>query len=473
MNDDQHWRVAIVGTGIAGLTAAHYLHERCDLTLYEAEDYVGGHTHTIAVSRCAQDYAVDTGFIVYNTRTYPHFIALLERLGVPSQPTQMSFSVHCARTGLEYNGTSLNQLFAQRRNLFRPSFLRMVRGILRFYREAPALIQSGDQTLTLGAYLERNRYPREFIEHHIIPMGAAIWSADPASMLEFPAISFLRFFANHGLLQVKNRPPWRVIQGGSQRYVDALIQPFAERIHVRAPVRRVTRLETGVEVQAEGLEPARYDRVIIAAHSDQALAMLAEPTAAEREILGAIPYQLNDTVLHTDAGVMPRNRRAWASWNYYLPPEPAGLPTLTYDMNILQSLDSDLHFLVSLNRGSQVDPDHIIERLEYRHPVFDAGALTAQQRWSEVSGVDRIHYCGAYWGYGFHEDGVVSGIQVARQFGAECGADGVAGGGGAGDGGAGSGAAGGGGAGGPAGSAKGDRPGGAADGAAGGTESDA
>lgn len=410
-------RVAIVGTGIAGLTAAEALHRSCELTVYEAEDYVGGHTNTIPVAHAGRDYAVDTGFIVYNEKTYPNFIALLQRLGVSTQPTRMSFSVHCAGSGLEYNGTSLNGLFAQRRNLLRPSFHRMIRGILRFYREAPALLDGGDDNLTLGEYLKAGRYPREFVEQHIIPMGAAIWSADPAVMLAFPAVTFVRFFANHGLLQVKNRPQWRVIQGGSRQYVEALVRPFADRIRLRAPVRRVRRVADGVEVEADGAPTARFGSVVIAAHSDQALAMLADPTPAERQILGAIGYQRNDTVLHTDQRLMPRLRRAWASWNYFLPAETARRPTLTYDMNILQALESPRHFLVTLNRGNEIDASQVIRRFAYHHPVYDTAALAAQRRWHEISGTDRIHYCGAYWGYGFHEDGVVSGLRAARQLG--------------------------------------------------------
>ena len=419
MNRAPRQRIAIVGSGISGLTAAHLLHPHHDITLFEAGDYVGGHTHTVEVEQEGKPYAVDTGFIVYNEKNYPNFVKILGQFGVATQPTSMSFSVKCARTGLEYNGTSLNTLFAQRRNLFRPAFHRMVRDIMRFYSQAGELLEGDDEHLTLGEYLARERFSRQFVEHHVVPMGAAIWSADPQEIYDFPARHFVRFFANHGFLQWKDRLQWRVVRGGSHQYVKKMTRPFADRIRLNAPIASIRRFPDRAEVQPVGAPPERFDQVVVAAHSDQALRMLADPSPAECQILGAIRYQTNETVLHTDESLLPRRRLARASWNYFLPPHKKDVPTLTYDMNILQSLESSRHFLVTLNRDEEIDPAHILQRFTYHHPVFDVKAVAAQHRWAEISGVDRVHYCGAYWGFGFHEDGVKSGLAVARTFGAE------------------------------------------------------
>lgn len=412
-------RIAIIGSGIAGLTSAYVLSQAHDVTVLESGDYVGGHTHTHRIERFGRRYDVDSGFIVCNERTYPNFLALLARLGVPTQPTTMSFSVRDERSGLEYNGTDLNRLFAQRRNLVRPSFLRMVIDILRFYRDAPALLDAGDDAVSLGAYLAAGRYSRAFVEQHLIPMGAAVWSADPDRMFEFPARYFVQFFANHGFLTVRDRPQWRVVSGGSQQYVAPLTRRFRDGIRLRAAVRRIERRPDGVRVTAAGSGPERYDAVVLAAHSDQALALLADPSPAEREILGAIPYQRNEAVLHHDARLLPRTRRAWAAWNYHVLPEaPAGAgATVTYNMNLLQGLRSPEPFCVTLNRSAAIDPERVIARVVYHHPVYTPAGVAAQRRWAEISGVRRTYYCGAYWGYGFHEDGVSSGLAVGRQFG--------------------------------------------------------
>jgi len=410
-------KIAIVGSGISGLVVAHLLHPDHEITLYEAGNHIGGHTHTHAVEQQGSPYQVDTGFIVYNEKTYPNFIKLLDRLDVATQASNMSFSVQSADTGLEYNGTSLNQLFAQRRNLLRPSFHRMVRDILRFYREAGELLVGCDRSTTLGSYLADNCYSDEFVRDHIIPMGSAVWSADPVAMREFPAQTFVRFFHNHGFLQHKQRPRWRVIQGGSQRYVEALIRPFADRIRLNSPVESISRYPDRVEIRAGNPELETYDEVIIAAHSDQALRILAEPTPAEKQILGALRYQQNETVLHTDDKLLPRTKRAWASWNYHLPRQQSQAPTVTYNMNMLQTLDSPRPFCVSLNREREINQAQTIRHLTYHHPIFDLKALDAQDRKKEISGINRTHYCGAYWGYGFHEDGVVSGLDVAGHYG--------------------------------------------------------
>jgi uncharacterized protein len=404
--------IAIIGTGISGLTAAWHLHREHRLTIFEANDYIGGHTNTVEAEFWGKTYAVDTGFIVYNDWTYPNFIELLARLGVASQPTVMSFSVRCERTGLEYNGQDLNTLFAQRFNLFRPSFHRMLRDILRFNREAPALLES-DCEISLNDYLREQRYGREFIEQYIIPMAAAIWSAEPGLMGEMPARFFVQFFKNHGLLSVSQRPQWRVIQGGSRNYVGPLTAPFRDRIRLNCPVEWVRRQPNHVQVKTRHGPVERFDEVVFATHSDQALRLLADPTPREREILSAIPYQENEAVLHTDTRLLPRRKLAWAAWNYHLAAQPQTRVAVTYNMNILQNLDAPVTFCVTLNPSEAIDPARILYRTTYHHPVFTDAGVRAQARRHEISGVNRTWYCGAYWSYGFHEDGVNSGLAVA------------------------------------------------------------
>jgi predicted NAD/FAD-binding protein len=412
-------KIAIIGTGIAGNVVANRLAREHDITVYEADGRIGGHTHTVDVLAGGRGWAVDTGFIVYNDLTYPNFIALLDELGVESQPSDMSFSVSDRRSGLEYNGASLNALFAQRGNLLRPSFHRMLRDILRFNREAPALLQSREDALTLGEYLQAGGYSQGFMEHYIVPMGAAIWSAGPQRMLDMPAAFFVRFLHNHGLLSVNDRPAWRVIKGGSRRYVEKLVAGHRDRIRLNTPVHWIRRHPEHIEVKARGAEPVRYDRVFLACHSDQALRLLSDATPQEREVLGAIEYQVNEAVLHTDATLMPRRRRAWAAWNYHMA-EP-GLnngekATLTYNMNILQSLDAPVEFCVTLNDRAAIDPARIIQSIEYAHPIFTDRAIAAQRRQREINGARRTYFCGAWWRYGFHEDGVVSALNALAHF---------------------------------------------------------
>ncbi len=408
-------KIAIIGTGISGLTAAWRLHREHDLTIFEANDYIGGHTHTVDVDVQGQNYAVDTGFIVFNDWTYPNFIRLLDQLGVASQPTLMSFSVRCERTGLEYNGENLNTLFAQRRNLFRPSFHRMIRDILRFNREAPALLGvEGHRQISLNAYLRERAYSREFTEHYILPMAAAIWSAEPALMGEMPARFFVQFFKNHGLLSVSDRPQWRVIQGGSRNYVERLTAPFRDCIRLNCPVEWVRRHPNQVQIKPKQGLVERFDQVVFATHSDQALRLLADSTVKEREILSAIPYQENEVVLHTDIRLLPRRKRAWAAWNYHLLTQSQNRVAVTYDINLLQGLDAPETFCVTLNRSEAIDPARILYRTTYHHPVFTEAGVRAQARRDEISGVNRTWYCGAYWSYGFHEDGVNSGLAVGQ-----------------------------------------------------------
>lgn len=408
-------RVAVVGTGIAGMTAAYLLHPDHELVVYEAADRVGGHTHTRVVEVPEGTFAIDTGFIVCNDATYPHFLRLMDRLGVALQPTDMSFSVRCERTGLEYDGGSLSGLFAQKRNLLRPSFWGMIRDILRFNRTAPALLDAPDPGPTLGEYLDRERFGRAFVEHYLIPMVSAIWSGKPGRMREFPAKSLIGFFRNHGLLQVRDRPQWRTVVGGSFRYAEKLTASYRDRIRLGTPVLGIRRFPDGVEVRT-GAGTERFDRVVIAAHPDQALAMLEDATLEERRVLGAFEYQANDTVLHTDVGLLPRRKAAWASWNYHLPIAPAERATVTYHMNRLQRLTCATQFCVTLNRTEAIRPDAILYRTTYEHPVYDHGALAAQREWDQVN-QDRTYFCGAWWGHGFHEDGVVSAVRVADRFG--------------------------------------------------------
>jgi predicted NAD/FAD-binding protein len=409
-------KIAIIGTGIAGNVAARKLCAEHDVSVFEAADHVGGHTHTHSIDDNGKPLAIDTGFIVFNDWTYPNFIALLDELGVPSQPGEMSFGVKCERTGLEYKGHSLNTLFAQRRNLLRPSFHRMLRDIVRFNREAKELLGARDESLTLGDYLRNNHYSATFIDYYIIPMGAAIWSAAPRRMLSFPAASFVQFFANHGLLNIKNRPQWRVICGGSRNYVKKLTAPFRQHIRLNTPVTGITRHATHVEVYSEQHGAEKFDRVFIACHSDQALDILRDASPLERKVLGTIPYQRNDVVLHTDTSLLPRSRLAWSAWNYHRRADEQSTVAVTYNMNLLQGLTSGQTFLVTLNNSDAIDPNKIIKRLSYDHPVFTPSGIAAQQRQGDINGVKHTYFCGAYWRHGFHEDGVVSALNALAHF---------------------------------------------------------
>jgi uncharacterized protein len=409
-------RIAVIGSGISGMVAAHRLSREHEVTVYEAGGHIGGHTHTVDVEHQGRPYAVDTGFIVYNDWTYPNFVQLLDELQVPWQPSQMSFSVRCEKTGLEYNGTSINSLFAQRRNFLRPSFLRMVADILRFNRDAPALLAGGSDRIGLGEYLDREGYSRYFVDHYIIPMGAAIWSSRPLDMLNFPARFFIEFFSNHGFLSVNERPTWRVIRGGSREYVKRLTAPYAGRIHLNTPIASLQRHAHQVVLRLKNGAVEHFDQVFIACHSDQALKLLSDPSREEREILGAIPYQANEALLHSDDRLMPRKSLAWAAWNYHLPIDQYERVTVTYNMNILQRLSAPVRFLLTLNRSADVDPRAILGSYVYHHPVYTAEAVAAQKRRHEINGTRRTYYCGAYWGFGFHEDGVKSALVSLEEF---------------------------------------------------------
>jgi len=419
-------RIAIVGGGISGLVAAHRLHPEHELTLYEAADRLGGHTNTVRVDLPDETHEIDTGFIVLNDRNYPTFEALLAELGVPTQPSHMSFSVSDQAGDFEYAGTPRG-LFAKPRHLVDRRFLRMIADLRRFNREARALLESPPaQTPSLQELLRAGGYSEWFVERLIVPQASAVWSADPAQMWSFPAGFLARFFHNHGMLGLRDRPQWRTVVGGSRRYVEAIARPFSDRVRLAAPVRRITRDAGGVEICAQDCETERFDEVVIAAHSDQALAMLGDPSALETELLGAIPYQRNEAVLHTDERLLPRRRAAWASWNFHLEtgagPETdsAGVPShtqLTYWMNNLQSLTSSTDFCVTLNRSEQIDPAKVIRTIDYAHPVYTPDGVAAQDRHHEISGVNRTHYCGAYWRWGFHEDGVQSALTALERAG--------------------------------------------------------
>ncbi|WP_421921534.1 NAD(P)/FAD-dependent oxidoreductase [Marinobacter salarius] len=418
---NERQRIAVIGAGVSGLTTAWLLSEKYDVELFEAGDYAGGHTNTEMVTAGGREWPVNTGFIVFNDWTYPNFMKLMDRLGVASEVSDMSFSVDCHSSGLQYNGTSLNSLFAQRKNLLNLPFLRMIQEILRFNKESRADLAAGNiaDTETLGEYLNRNGYSRYFRQYYIVPMGAAIWSAPEIVLEQFPIRFFLQFFNNHGMLSVDDRPTWRVISGGSARYVDAMMERLGDRTHLNSPVSSVVREPDHVVVTVND-EHHHFDQVVFACHSDQALGMIADPSAEELDILGAIAYQRNDVVLHTDSSVLPSNRRAWAAWNYFIPQHSTEPVSVTYNMNVLQNFDEAPEtFCVTLNRSQDIDPERIIKRFDYAHPVFTLEAVAAQKRYDEIGGHNRSHFCGAYWFNGFHEDGVSSALRVTQALGVE------------------------------------------------------
>ena len=412
-------KIAIIGSGISGLTASYLLNKKHNITLFEKNDYLGGHTHTHDITIGEKNFSVDSGFIVYNEKTYPNFIKLLDILNVERQKTTMGFSIKSEVKNLEYAGNSIKSVFAQKRNYFRPSFLRMLIDIIRFNKKAKADLFMSSQ-VTLGQYLEQNSYSKSFINHYIIPMGAAIWSTTAKLMMDMPALFFIRFFSNHGLLQIKDRPGWWVIKNGSKEYVKKLIETFQERIRIKSEIKTIKRLAGKIIITHAGShEEETFDAVVIATHSNQALELLADATEKEQTILGAIPYQTNSALLHTDTSILPKRKLAWSSWNYYLDQDEHKPVMLTYNMNILQRLDSDETFCVTLNSNDLIDQNKIIKELNYEHPLFTSESIKAQARKNEISGVNNTYYCGAYWRNGFHEDGVVSALDVCKNFGIE------------------------------------------------------
>jgi uncharacterized protein len=411
-------RIAIVGAGVSGMVAAHLLHPRHEIVVFEASDYAGGHSNTIRVDTPEQTHHVDTGFMVFNDRNYPNFERLLGQLGVGSQPSDMSFGVSDGLGDFEYSSASPNGLFAKRAHLLTPWFHRMIADLVRFNRAARELLLGADEDISLGAWLQRRGFSEAFVQRLIVPQVSAVWSADPSRMWSFPARFLAEFFDNHGMLGLRGRPRWRTVCGGSESYVRALVEPWRHRLRLDTPVQAIERREDGVVVKPHGGEPEHFDEVVIATHSDQALGLLGDATRREREILGALPYQANEAVLHSDASVLPRRRRAWASWNYHLLEQPGESAAVTYHMNRLQSLKADRELCVTLNRTAAIDPAKAIRTIPYAHPLYTAEGVRAQARRAEICGRNRTHYCGAYWGWGFHEDGVVSALAVAERFGA-------------------------------------------------------
>jgi uncharacterized protein len=410
-------RIAIVGAGVSGLVAAHLLHREHEIVVYEANGYAGGHTNTIRVDTERETHRIDTGFIVMNDRNYPNFTRLLERLGVATQPTHMSFSVKGEEEDFEFSGTPRG-LLCQPRNLLSPRFQRMIADLLRFNRELRRLLGRAETRESLRDFLARHGFSRAFTERLIVPQVSAVWSANPRQTFSMPARFIAEFFANHGMLGFRDRPQWSTVAGGSARYVEALTGPFRERIRLDSPVRSIVRLTDGVEVTVAGVERERYDHVILATHSDQALALLEDPSPQEARVLGAIPYQQNEAVLHTDSALLPRRHGARAAWNYHLLREPKEQSTVTYYMNHLQRLRADRDFCVTLNRTEAIDPAKIIRTISYSHPVYTPGGVAVQSQHAAISGLARrTHYCGAYWGWGFHEDGVVSALRACEPFG--------------------------------------------------------
>lgn len=416
-------KIAIIGAGISGLTAAYYLNKEHDICVYESAPIIGGHTATIDVESQGQHYAVDTGFIVYNDWTYPNFIRLLDELNVETQATSMSFSVSCEDSGLEYAGSNLNTLFAQRKNLFSLSFWKILKDIMRFNREAIIDLDDAniDEAMTLREYLEANHYSDAFKDNYLVPMGAAIWSAGVDSMLDFPLLFFVRFFKNHGLLSVTNRPQWRVIKGGSRQYLAPLTSSFLHCIKTNSKISDIQRDADQVWITTADGQREAYDYLVMATHSDQALDLLGQPSKNESDILGAIPYQNNEVVLHTDITRLPANRRAWACWNYRLSSsnsnageDQGAMSRLTYDMNLLQGIESPETFCVSLNQTDTIAPETILGRYNYSHPVFTLPGMQAQSQWETLAGQNRTWFCGAYWANGFHEDGVRSALRVVN-----------------------------------------------------------
>jgi predicted NAD/FAD-binding protein len=414
-------RIAVIGAGVSGGVAARLLATRHDVTLYESGSHAGGHAHTVEVEIEGVAHAVDVGFMVFNRRTYPNFCRLLELLNVESRPSDMSFSVRSLRTGLEYQGGTLRGLFAQRSNALRPVFWGMIADILRFNRLARRAARDGSLAdgQTLGDFLRRHRFGSRFVGNYLTPMAAAIWSCKPSEIKAFPAEFLVGFFANHGLLQIADRPQWRTIVGGSQIYVRRLLNGLGNRVRLENSVVEVARTAQGVAVRTASGDADLYDEVVFATHADQTLRILSDPTPAEQAVLAGFPYQSNHAVLHTDASLLPTRRDAWASWNYRLVGDGAPSATVTYDLSRLQGLATPTPILLTLNESATIDPGKVIREFAFAHPAYTTGSMSSQRRWGEVSGIDRIHYCGAYWGYGFHEDGVNSALSVARHFGVD------------------------------------------------------
>ena len=410
--------IAVIGSGISGLTCAYLLSQKHHVTVFEKHSTIGGHTATVDIDVDGESQAIDTGFIVFNDRTYPNFIALLERLGVDKQKTEMSFSVMNLDSGLEYNGHNLNTLFAQRKNLFSVKFWGLIFDILRFNYRCIDVLENElyESDLTLGQFLKQNRFSEHFSQHYILPMVAAIWSSSLKEVKDFPFLFFVQFFYHHGLLKVSNRPQWYVVPNGSRSYLAPLTEPFKERLFVNQNIRFITRHHDKVQLVFDDDSIQTFDEVVLACHSDQALALLHDATADEQAILGDIPYSENSVILHTDESVLPKSKLAWASWNYRLDDNLRRPAAVSYCMNILQGLTSKHTFCVTLNQKQAIDSSKILKEFIYHHPKFDNNSLAAQQKRLQICGQQHTHFAGAYWYNGFHEDGVNSALDVAERF---------------------------------------------------------
>ena len=409
---------AIIGSGISGLTAAYLLSKKYNVTVFEKNDCIGGHTATVDIEKQGDKFAIDTGFIVFNNKTYPNFLALLDEIGIGKTPTEMSFSVHNCQTGLEYNGHNLDTLFAQRRNIVKPSFWLLVKEILRFNKLCKSIFQQEQyiEGLTLGTFLTQHDFSDFFAEHYILPMGAAIWSSSLAQMEDVEFTFFVKFFHNHGLLNIADRPQWYVIPQGSRSYLAPLCAPFKDSIVLNSAITGITRHDDKIQLHFENSASQTFDEVVIACHSDQALALLEDVNQDEKMVLSAMPYSANTVVLHTDKKLLPKRKKAWASWNYQLSHDRNKLASVTYNMNILQGIQSKHTFCVTLNQKDDIDPKEILREFTYHHPVFSSASIKAQQQRHLICGHNHTHFAGAYWHSGFHEDGVRSAVEVAKRF---------------------------------------------------------
>lgn len=411
-------RIAIIGGGISGLSAAYYLSRNHEVSLFERDERLGGHTHTVVVESSQGPLPVDTGFIVHNRRTYPNFCRLIAELGVATQPSDMSFAVASAGGGFEYSSRGLGGFFAQSAHWLQPRHYRLLAEILRFNRESPKILDRPETTsMTLSDFVEAGGYSPEFVERYLYPIASAVWSMPTQEIGSFPAHTLVRFFLNHGMLGINTRPQWLTIRGGSHAYLPPITAPFGDRIHTGVEIQSISRSEAGVQVDIAGRPPLRFDEVVFACHGNQVLPLLADPTEQERDVLSQFETTRNEVCLHTDADFLPRRPRARASWNYLL--GDRGKVTLTYHMNRLQSLSTREQYCVTLNANGAIAAKHSLKRMVYHHPVFNRAALRAQERWAEISGRRRTHFCGAYWFYGFHEDGVRSALRVAESLGVQ------------------------------------------------------
>lgn len=414
-------RIAVIGGGISGMLSWYLLQQEHEVTLFEANDYLGGHTATVDVEVAGVTYAIDTGFIVFNNWTYPVFNKFIADLAVEKLDTEMSFSVKNSQQDLEYNGNTFASLFAQKRNILRPSFWRMLADIVRFNKLGKQLVaaEHPDLDLKLGEFLRKYKFGNGMRDNYLLPMGAAIWSAGLTEMPSFPVRFFLRFFNNHGLLNIADRPQWAVIKGGSKRYVDALLNKLGTaNLRLSQNILSVSRDEQGATLHFTNGKSEQFDKVIFACHSDQALTLLGNnATADEQSVLGAIAYQQNEVVLHTDTGLLPKRRAAWASWNYNLDATERSRATLTYNMNILQRLDAPVTFCVTLNNTAAINKEKILGTYQYAHPVYNMMTMAAQQKRNVINGHNHTYFCGAYWYNGFHEDGARSAVDIAAMFG--------------------------------------------------------